>query len=342
MYALLKAFLFRLDAEKAHHLVMRLFMAVLAIPGMRTIVAAWYRVDRPTLARTVAGLDFRNPVGLAAGFDKDGRYLRAMAVLGFSHIEVGTVTPRPQSGNPRPRLFRLVRSRALINRMGFNNEGVDALARRLSGRRPAGLIVGANIGKNKGTPNEQAADDYIACFERLYGLVDYFTVNVSSPNTPGLRELQDKAPLTNLLAALQTRNSACVPIFLKIAPDLTDLQLDDIVTILRETGIAGVIATNTTISREGLRESAREVEALGAGGLSGAPLLSRATAVVAYLRARSDNRFAIIGVGGIDSPETARAHLQAGADAVQVYSGLVYAGPALVKQILTGLDVAKA
>jgi dihydroorotate dehydrogenase len=334
MYALLKVFLFRMDPERAHQFTMRWFMRLLAIPGIRALVRAMFRVDRPELHRKVAGLTFRNPVGLAAGFDKDGRYLRAMAELGFSHIEVGTVTPRPQPGNPKPRLFRLVRSHALINRMGFNNEGVEALAGRLAGGKPDGLIVGANIGKNKDTPNEQAASDYLACFDRLYGLVDYFTVNVSSPNTPGLRELQDKEPLTRLLSALQARNPDRVPVFLKIAPDLTDQQLDEIVDIVCDTGIAGVIATNTTISREGLAEPRADIDAIGAGGLSGAPLLARSTAVVAYLHARSEGRFAVIGVGGIDSPDAARAHLDAGADLVQVYSGLVYAGPGLVRRIL--------
>jgi dihydroorotate dehydrogenase len=337
MYALLKVFLFRMDPEEAHHFTMRWFMRLLAIPGIRPLVRLMFRLDRPALERQVAGLTFRNPVGLAAGFDKDGRYLHAMAELGFSHIEVGTVTPRPQPGNPKPRLFRLVRSGALINRMGFNNEGVEALAGRLAGGKPEGLIVGANIGKNKDTPNENAVDDYVACFKRLYGLVDYFTVNVSSPNTPGLRELQDKEPLTRLLATLQANNPRHVPVFLKIAPDLTDTQLDEIVEIVRETGISGVIATNTTIGRSGLQESEADVAAIGAGGLSGAPLLTRSTAVVAYLHARSEGRFAVIGVGGIDSPASAKAHLSAGADLVQVYSGLVYAGPALVRRILRSL-----
>ena len=323
-----------MDPERAHHFTMRWFMRLLAIPGIRSLVRAMFCVERPELHRQVAGLTFRNPVGLAAGFDKDGRYLHAMAELGFSHIEVGTVTPRPQPGNPQPRLFRLVRSHALINRMGFNNEGVEALAGRLAKGKPEGLIVGANIGKNKDTPNENAADDYLACFARLYGLVDYFTVNVSSPNTPGLRELQDKEPLTRLLATLQARNPDHVPVFLKIAPDLTDAQLDEIVGIVRETGIAGVIATNTTIGRSGLKESESDVAAIGAGGLSGAPLLARSTAVVAYLHARSEGRFVVIGVGGIDSPASAKVHLSAGADLIQVYSGLVYAGPALVRRIL--------
>jgi len=337
MYGLLKHFLFRMDPERTHHLTMRVFLWALAIPGMRPLLSAVFGSRSTRLGRTVAGLSFRNPVGLAAGFDKDGRYFRAMAVLGFSHVEIGTVTPRPQPGNPKPRLFRLVRSRALVNRMGFNNEGVEALAGRLAGPRPAGLVIGANIGKNKDTPNEQAVDDYVTCFTRLYGLVDYFTVNVSSPNTPGLRALQDKEPLTRLLATLQSLNHDQVPVFLKIAPDLTDSQLDEIVDIVLETGIAGVIATNTTIERKGLAESPEEIDRIGAGGLSGAPILDRSTDVVRYLHTRGQGRLAVIGVGGIDGPDSARAHLAAGASLVQVYSGLIYQGPGLVGRILRGL-----
>lgn len=337
MYGLLKHLLFRMDPERAHHRTLRVFLWALAIPGMRFLLSAVFGSRSTRLARTVAGLPFRNPVGLAAGFDKDGRYFRAMAVLGFSHIEIGTVTPRPQPGNPKPRLFRLVRSRALVNRMGFNNEGVEALAERLAGPRPDGLVLGANIGKNKDTPNEQAVDDYVTCFTRLYGLVDYFTVNVSSPNTPGLRALQDKEPLTRLLASLQSLNQDRVPVFLKIAPDLTDSQLDEIIDIVVETGISGVIATNTTIERTGLAESREEIERIGAGGLSGAPLLGRAVEVVRYLHAGSRGRFVVIGAGGIDGPASAKAHLDAGASLVQVYSGFIYRGPRLVRHILRGL-----
>ena len=283
--------------------------------------------------RLVLGLHFPNPVGLAAGFDKDGKHLHAMAALGFGFIEVGTVTPRPQAGNPRPRLFRLPADAALINRMGFNNEGVEALVQRLQQPRPAGLIIGGNIGKNKDTPNEQAAADYLFCYEKLFPYVDYFVVNVSSPNTPGLRALQDREPLTHLLRSLQQRNlqePQPKPILLKIAPDLSDAQLDDIIAIVQTTGIAGVIATNTTISREGLRTDTTHI---GAGGLSGHPLRARATEVIRYLHEKSGRSLVIIGVGGISSPAEALEKLDAGAALVQIYTGFIYEGPGIVKRI---------
>jgi dihydroorotate dehydrogenase len=257
-----------------------------------------------------------------------------MALLGFSHIELGTVTPRPQSGNPRPRLFRLIKSAGLINRMGFNNDGAEALAKRLKEKRPEGLLIGANIGKNKDTPNEDAVNDYLKCFSILYPLVDYFTINVSSPNTPGLRELQDKEPLTKLLYALQQENTANKPLFLKIAPDLTHQQLDEIIDIVIATNFTGVIATNTTIKREGLEESKDEIETIGAGGLSGTPLLDLSVSIVKYISEKSKGRFTIIGVGGIGDYESAKLHIDAGADLIQVYTGLIYSGPSLVKQIL--------
>lgn len=334
MYGVLKVVLFRMDPEKAHHFTMWWMLILMKIPGVKGLFRGLFCLEAPSLKRKVAGLEFSNPVGLAAGFDKNGLYLEAMSLLGFSHVEVGTITPRPQAGNPKPRLFRLIKSRALINRMGFNNDGVEVLAQRLREKRPPHLIIGANIGKNKDTPNEQATEDYLKCFTVLYDLADYFTVNVSSPNTPGLRELQDKEPLTRLLSALQVQNHKSKPVFLKIAPDLTTNQLDEIVDIVLETGIAGVIATNTTITRNGLKEEVKEVEAMGAGGLSGAPILQMSTGVVRYLREKAGDRFAIIGVGGIESDAGAKAHLDAGADLVQVYSGLIYSGPGLVRSIL--------
>jgi dihydroorotate dehydrogenase len=333
----LRPLFFLLNPERAHHLTMALFRFALGIPGVRSLM----KVRVPMLERQVMGLTFANPVGLAAGFDKDGKYFRLMAALGFGHIELGTVTPRPQAGNPRPRLFRLKPDHALINRMGFNNDGVEALVQRLQGPRPKGLIIGGNIGKNKDTPNEKAADDYLFCFDRLFPYVDYFVVNVSSPNTPGLRELQDKEPLTALLQQLQSRNKEAPqpkPILLKIAPDLTDEQLQDIVDIVSSTGINGVIATNTTIARTGLQTPEATLQAIGAGGLSGAPLRNRSTEVIRYLRQQSQGSFVIIGVGGIDSPEAAREKLDAGADLVQVYTGLVYYGPGLVCDILKVLE----
>jgi dihydroorotate dehydrogenase len=334
MYQLSKSLLFRMDPEQAHYFTMRWFMRALKVPGMRSILEKEFSYEHPSLERNIAGLRFKNPIGLAAGFDKNAHFLQAMAVLGFSHIEVGTVTPRPQAGNPKPRLFRLIKSEALINRMGFNNDGVDAMAERLRGPRPKDLIVGANLGKNKDTPNEEAHRDYLVCFTRLYDLVDYFTVNVSSPNTPGLRALQDKEPLTYLLRSLQYQNTAQKPVFLKIAPDLTNEQLDEIVDIVTETGINGIICTNTTISRDGLKESKAELESIGAGGMSGAPLLNRSVEVVKYMKERSQDRFTIIGVGGIHDPASAQAHLDAGADLIQVYSGFIYEGPGMIRRIL--------
>lgn len=304
---------------------------------MASLLRAIYGTKHKSLERKIAGLDFKNPIGLAAGFDKDGKYFNAMSVLGFSHIEIGTVTPRSQPGNPKPRLFRLVKSSGLINRMGFNNDGAEALAKRLQSKRPEGIIIGANIGKNKDTPNENAVDDYLKCFTILYHLVDYFTVNVSSPNTPGLRTLQEKEPLTKLLTALQKENSLHKPIFLKIAPDLTMQQLDEIIEIVVNTNITGVIATNTTITREGLKETKNEVEAMGAGGLSGAPLLGMSVSVVQYLADQSNKRFSIIGVGGIEDFDSAKKHIDAGADLIQIYTGLIFTGPAVVKKILRSL-----
>jgi dihydroorotate dehydrogenase len=296
------------------------------------------------LEKQVMGLTFPNAVGLAAGFDKDGKHLAGLSCLGFGFIEVGTVTPLAQEGNPQPRLFRLPKDEALINRMGFNNEGLNALVEQLRQWRKktpsGGPIIGGNIGKNKVTPNEAAVNDYVYCFDKLFPWVDYFVVNVSSPNTPGLRELQEKEPLTRLLNELQNRNKAQAapkPILLKIAPDLTDSQLDDITDIVRETGLAGVIATNTTISRKGLNTAEEEVTAMGAGGLSGAPVRIRATEVIRYLRRKLGKETVIIGVGGIDSAESAREKISAGADLVQLYTGMIYKGPGLVKEVAGGV-----
>ena len=287
----------------------------------------------------MAGLKFPNKVGLAAGFDKDAKWLDALALLGFGFVEIGTVTPRAQSGNPKPRLFRLVEDEGVLNRMGFNNEGlVPAVARLV--RRPEGLVVGGNIGKNKITPNDRAVEDYLACVDAMHAHVDYFVVNVSSPNTPGLRELQDKEPLTALLRAVVKRNAGHPgnrPVFLKIAPDLTDGQLDDIVDIVLSEGVDGVVATNTTISREGLATDAETVEAMGPGGVSGAPVRERATEVIRHLAAKSQGQFPIIGVGGIDSVEAAQEKLDAGASLVQVYSGMIYQGPGLPSRLVQGL-----
>ena len=329
MYALLRPLLFCLSPEKAHHLT----FSLLELPGA-TLLSGGARPPEEA-AVEVMGLRFPGPVGLAAGMDKDAKHVNALARIGFGFVEVGTLTPAAQPGNDKPRLFRLKPDRALINRMGFNNGGVQAAVERLRRRKP-GIIVGGNIGKNKATPNGEAITDYVRCFEELHPVVDYFVVNVSSPNTPGLRALQEKGPLLAILNELCERDAARTvhrPILLKIAPDLTNEQLDDIVSVVKESGIAGVIATNTTISREGLRTPKADVDAMGAGGLSGAPVRLRSTEVVKYLRGRLPKPVVIIGVGGIDSAGAAMEKLDAGADLVQVYTGLVYEGPALLKRI---------
>jgi len=333
VYRLLKLILFLFPPETAHRITMSLLNTFFLIPGAFSLTRSIFHSKHSHLTRHIAGLSFKNPVGLAAGFDKDGRYLRAMTALGFGFIEVGTVTPRPQPGNPKPRLFRLPKSHGLINRMGFNNEGVHALAARLRKKRPEGIIIGANIGKNKDTPNHEAVNDYLTCFRTLYPLVDYFTINVSSPNTPGLRELQDKAPLTDLLLAIQKNNTLLKPVFLKIAPDVTLEQFDDIIDITIHSGITGIVATNTTIERINLKESKIEIEQMGPGGVSGRPLFRKSLDIISYLFKHSKGRFKIIGVGGIDDPATAQSLLDAGSDLIQIYTGMIYSGPGLIKKI---------
>ncbi|MNJ98335.1 Dihydroorotate dehydrogenase [compost metagenome] len=337
MYQLIKPIFFQFDPEKVHYFVVkRLKWFHDHFPLGKTILRSSFDVNIKGLEREVFGIKFKNPVGLAAGFDKNGEYIEALSNLGFGFIEVGTVTPLPQPGNDKPRMFRLEEDSALINRMGFNNKGVDTLAERLRLLRSkdSDIVVGGNIGKNKNTPNEDAVSDYIKCFDRLFDVVDYFVVNVSSPNTPGLRELQEKQPLMNLLNTLQQRNKKndiSRPILLKIAPDLTNEQLDDIVEIVMQTGIAGVIATNTTIDRSGLKSP--EKISTEAGGLSGKPLTVRSTEVIKYLSDKSNKAFPIIGVGGIHSPKDAQDKLDAGASLVQLYTGFIYEGPGIVKRI---------
>ena len=331
----LKPFLFLFQPEKAHYITVGLLKFVNQLPFGKQLLRSSFSFQHPDLKTNIFGLEFKNPVGLAAGFDKDGKYISEMEDLGFGFIEVGTVTPKPQAGNPKPRLFRLPADNSLINRMGFNNEGAHALARRLKERK-SNIIIGGNIGKNKDTPNESAIQDYEIGFNALYDYVDYFVVNVSSPNTPDLRQLQDKEPLTQLLGHLQElniRKNAPKPILLKIAPDLTEGQLDDIVEIVFSSKIAGIIATNTTISREGLLTSKDELQQIGNGGLSGKSLTKRSTEVIAYLAKKSNGLIPIIGVGGIQSPQDALDKLNAGACLIQIYTGMIYEGPALVKSI---------
>lgn len=332
--ACLKPFLFSLDAERAHDLT---FATLERMPWL----ARWAAVrQNPALQTRAFGLTFRNPVGLAAGLDKNARLLNVWDALGFGFVEIGTVTPRPQLGNDKPRLFRLPQDGALLNRMGFNNDGVEALARKLEAWQRTGnaaLVVGANIGKNKATPNENATADYLTCLRRLHPLAHYFVVNVSSPNTPGLRALQDKEPLMRILTEVQNANHALgkvKPVLLKIAPDLTEGQLADVVEVVRAAGIAGVVATNTTLSREGLLTPAAQVQTIGAGGISGAPLTPRSRNMVSWLHGQGVN---VVGVGGILNVADATAMLQAGAQLVQVYTGFIYRGPVLLQEILTAV-----
>jgi len=336
MYKLfIRPLFFLIDPEKIHHLVFATLRVIGRIPGAKAILRVFFNYKDSRLERVVFGLKFKNPVGLAAGFDKDARLIDEMACLGFGFIEIGTLTPKPQPGNDKPRMFRLPKDQALINRMGFNNQGAMAAVAQLR-KRKSSVIVGGNIGKNKITANEQAMDDYASAFETLYDYVDYFVINVSSPNTPGLRELQEKEPLGKLLRyviSLSKQKPVYKPVLLKIAPDLSPSQLDDIVSILKETNADGVIATNTTIERSDLETSAEEIRAIGNGGLSGKPLTHRATQVIAYLRDKLGKDFPIIGVGGIMSPSDAVEKLKAGADLVQVYTGFVYEGPSFAKKI---------
>lgn len=332
---LLRPLFFLIDPEKIHHLVFQLIKFSQSIPGMKSIMRWMFVKKDSRLERTVFGIKFPNPVGLAAGFDKDAKLYKELSNFGFGFIEIGTITPLAQDGNPKPRMFRLPIDGGLINRMGFNNMGLDGAIERLK-NRPNDIIIGGNIGKNKVTPNEEAISDYEKCFEGLFDYVDYFVVNVSSPNTPNLRALQEKEPLKALLNHLQvlnTKKPSQKPILLKIAPDLTDEQLDDIIEIVNDTKIAGVIATNTTISRAGLQSDAAKVESIGAGGLSGKPLTKRSTEVIRYLSEKSNQSFPIIGVGGIHSESDAIEKLNAGASLIQLYTGFIYEGPGLVKRI---------
>ena len=337
--SLLKPLLFRQHPEKVHDLTFSWVRRLAKLPLFGEVVNFSFGYKNPNLVREVFGLRFDNPIGLAAGFDKDAKLIDEMAGLGFGFIEIGTLTPKPQGGNPQPRLFRLPEDQGIINRMGFNNGGVLAAVERLK-KRKSDVIIGGNIGKNKDTPNERAVDDYLFCLEALHPYVDYFVLNVSSPNTPNLRELQEKEPLKGLLTAVKAANDAKEtprPILLKIAPDLTTGQLDDIVEIVLETGIAGIIATNTTLDRSSLSTPDSTVLEIGAGGLSGAPLKAKSTAIIEYLSKKSQKKFPIIGVGGIFSVEDAIEKLEAGASLLQVYTGMIYEGPSLIKRLNKGL-----
>lgn len=338
MYKLIiRPILFLFDPEKVHHFTFSVIKILFKIPLMSSLVKGIYNVNDKKLERNLFGLTFKNPVGLAAGFDKNALLIDELPNFGFGFIEIGTVTPLAQEGNPKKRLFRLKEDSGIINRMGFNNAGLEAIVTKLKARK-SNVLIGGNMGKNKVTPNEKAFNDYLLCFNDLFQHVDYFVVNVSSPNTPNLRALQDKEPLTELLNFLQVENRKMAefcpvgktkPILLKIAPDLTNEQLLDIIDIVKETNIDGVIATNTTISREDLASKNKSET----GGLSGQPVRHRSTEVIRFLAEKSNKAFPIIGVGGIHSAKDALEKIEAGADLVQIYTGFIYEGPALIKRI---------
>ncbi len=332
---IVRPILFLFDAEKIHHFTFQLLKIIFKIPFAKSIAKRIFDYQHPTLERNLFGLHFKNPVGLAAGFDKNAILIDELACFGFGFIEIGTVTPKPQPGNDQPRLFRLIPDQAIINRMGFNNEGLENIITRLK-KKNKKIILGGNIGKNKITPNEEAILDYELCFEALFDYVDYFVVNVSSPNTPNLRALQEKEPLEKLLKHLQQKNNdkpSPKPILLKIAPDLTETQLDEVVEVIINSKIAGLIATNTTIDRENLQTSKEKIAEIGAGGLSGKPLRDKSTEVIRYISKKSNQAFPIIAVGGIMNEADAIEKLQAGASLIQIYTGFIYEGPALVNRI---------
>ena len=336
MYQLLRPVLFLLPAEKAHYITLWLFKNALKWPLLRFFMPT-YSSNKICNNEPIElmGILFKNKVGLAAGFDKNAAYINEMAQLGFGFIEIGTVTPLPQKGNPKPRLFRLKKDKALINRMGFNNGGLNEVVNNLK-KTTTDVVIGGNLGKNKITPNENAADDYIKGFEALYPYVDYFVVNVSSPNTPGLRSLQNKKPLQHILHQIQLLNQQKKypkPVLLKIAPDLNQAQLNDIIEIVNEENIPGIIATNTTISRKNLQTNEKLITQIGNGGLSGQPVFNKSNLILAYLKKHLKNTI-LIGVGGIDTPKKAQEKFNIGADLVQLYSGLVYYGPHLIKDII--------
>ncbi|RXK82004.1 quinone-dependent dihydroorotate dehydrogenase [Filimonas effusa] len=342
MYPLLRQMLFKLSPEKAHHVSMSMLHTACSIGPVRSAMRQMLTVTDKRLEKEVFGLRFRNPVGLGAGFDKNASYLKELETLGFGFVEIGTITPKAQPGNEQPRLFRLPADKALINRMGFNNDGVEAIAQKLEKRLSSkagssSMIIGGNIGKNKVTANEEAWRDYEICFRRLFDVVDYFVVNVSSPNTPGLRELQEKEALRKILSQLQEINQGKnnpKPLLLKIAPDLTEGQLADIASLATEIPLSGLVATNTTISREGLTApSQQKSAAAGAGGLSGKPLTARATEIVSYLHRSIGSNIPIIASGGIFTGNDAKEKLDAGAELVQVWTGFIYEGPFITSNI---------
>ena len=336
MYKLfIRPILFLFDPEKVHHFTFSFLKFVFKIPFISSIVKQIFAVENPQLERKLFGLTFKNPVGLAAGFDKNALLYNELSYFGFGFIEIGTVTPEGQVGNPKKRLFRLKNDCGIINRMGFNNDGVDVVVKRLKSRN-SNVIIGGNIGKNTNSLTEQYTDDYLYCFNALHPYVDYFVLNVSCPNVGSMAKLQDKDYLLELISSVQNANkkySIQKPILLKIAPDLNTVQLDEVIEIIAETNLDGVIASNTSVNREGLKASKERLETIGNGGLSGKPITNRSTMVIKYLSEKSNKSFPIIGVGGIHTAEDALEKLNAGADLVQVYTGFIYEGPSLVKKI---------
>jgi dihydroorotate dehydrogenase len=340
MYRIIRSILFLLDAEKAHYFAMGALKLLCRFKLTRLLIKTLYQTKSPRTV-TVWNIQFPNLVGLGAGFDKNARYLTELEALGFGFVEIGTVTPLPQEGNPKPRLFRLPSDKALINRMGFNNDGVEVITKRLKEWRlknsHSKLIIGGNIGKNKITPNENAVKDYEICYQQLYDVVDYFVVNVSSPNTPGLRELQEKESLRTILTSLQQindTNGKYKPLLLKIAPDLTKEQINDVIDLSLEIKLDGLVVANTTIDRSELTTSKKKIEKIGAGGLSGAPLQHKSNEVISYIHQRTKGQIPIIGSGGIYSGKSAKNKIYYGATLVQIWTGFVYEGPGLIKKII--------
>lgn len=333
---IIKPILFAQDPEKVHHKVFSLIKNLAKIPGFSSIIRAKYKVSNPKLERELFGLKFSNPVGLAAGFDKDAKLFDELSDYGFGFIEIGTLTPKGQPGNAKPRLFRLPEDEALINRMGFNNEGVEAAIERLKLKK-TNIIIGGNIGKNTGVAPEETDDNYIQVFTALFDYVDYFVVNVSCPNVGNLTKLQEKEPLMNLMRKISEINQSKPqpkPLLLKIAPDLSEAELDDVIDIVKTLNLDGVVAANTSVNREGLKTSSDKLEQIGwPGGLSGKPVKRRSTNVIKYLYQNLGDDYPIIGVGGIHSEEDALEKLNSGAKLVQVYTGFIYEGPSLVKRI---------
>jgi len=329
---LIRPIFFKIYAEKVHFIIKKVLQYSFAIPGVKNIIRSYYQVSDHRLERELFGLKFTNPVGISAGFDKNAEMYNELAEFGFGHVEIGTVTPKAQGGNPKPRIFRLIKDKAIINRMGFNNGGIEMAVKNLK-KRKTKAIIGGNLGKNSSTLNSKAVKDYTAVFEGLFNYVDYFVVNVSCPNVTNLCELQDQDFLEEILFAVQEKNQRKnnpKPILLKVAPDLNHQQLDEVIDIVSKTKIHGIIATNTTITREKLKS---KYQAIGNGGLSGAPLKNKSTEVIRYLSQKSNKAFPIIGVGGIFTPEDAIEKLEAGADLVQVYTGFIYEGPSIARKI---------